>query len=67
MFAGKECGSILYDSKNHNQFRNEHVSKLKADHLAAKAEHAILSTYKFRRSLANSISRMECYLRPRGR
>src|SRR5260370_224313 len=47
MLAGKECGTILYDSKNHNQFRNEHVAKLKADQLAAKAEHAILSTHKF--------------------
>src|SRR5260370_7615565 len=47
MRAGKECGTILYDSKNHNQFRNEHVAKRKADQLAAKAEHAILSTHKF--------------------
>jgi hypothetical protein len=47
MLRGKECGTILYDSKNHNQFRNEHVSKLKADQLAARAEHAILSTHKF--------------------
>src|SRR5260370_42403115 len=31
MLAGKECGTILYDSKNHNQFRNEHVAKIKAD------------------------------------
>jgi hypothetical protein len=44
---GKECGTIIYDSKNHKQFRNEHVAKLKADQLAAKAEHAILSTHKF--------------------
>lgn len=47
ILRGKECGTILYDSKNHNQFRNEHVSKLKADQLAARAEHAILSTHKF--------------------
>jgi hypothetical protein len=45
--CGQECGTILYDSKNHNQFRNEHVAKLRADQLAAKAEHAILSTHKF--------------------
>jgi hypothetical protein len=44
---GKECGTILYDSKNHIQFRYEHVTKLKADQLAARAEHAILSTHKF--------------------
>jgi hypothetical protein len=47
MLCGQECGTILYDSKNHNQFRNEHVAKLRADQLAAKAEHAILSTHKF--------------------
>ena len=44
---GKECGTILYDSKNHNQFRNDHVSKLRSDQIAARAEHAILSTRKF--------------------
>jgi hypothetical protein len=44
---GNDCGTILYDSKNHNQFRTEHVTKLKADQIADKAEHAILSTYKF--------------------
>jgi hypothetical protein len=47
MLSGKQCGTIIYDSKNHNQFRNEHVSKLRADQLAARAEHAILSTRKF--------------------
>jgi hypothetical protein len=47
MLCGKKCGSIIYDSKDHNQFRNEHVSKLRADQLAAGAEHAILSTRKF--------------------
>jgi hypothetical protein len=47
MLSGKKCGTIIYDSKNHNQFRTEHVSKLQADQLAAEAEHAILSTRKF--------------------
>jgi hypothetical protein len=47
MLSGKKCGTIIYDSKNHNQFRNEHVTKLRADQLAAEAEHAILSTRKF--------------------
>jgi hypothetical protein len=47
IFRGKECGTILYDSKNHNQFRTDHVSKLRADQLSAKADHAILSTHKF--------------------
>jgi hypothetical protein len=44
---GQECGTILYDSKNHNQWRVEHATKLKKDQLAEKAEHAILSTHKF--------------------
>ena len=47
MMNGKECGTILYNSKNHNQFRTDHVTKLKADQIADKADHAILSTYKF--------------------
>jgi hypothetical protein len=44
---GKECGKIIYDSKNHNAWRYEFVTKLAADQMAAKAEHAILSTRKF--------------------
>ena len=44
---GRECGTIIYNSKNHNAFRNDHVTKLLNDQLAAKAEHAILSTHKF--------------------
>ncbi len=44
---GKECGKIIYDSKNHNAWRNDFVTKLAADQMAAKAEHAILSTRKF--------------------
>jgi hypothetical protein len=44
---GKECGRIIYDSKNHNGWRNEFVTKLASDQMAAKAEHAVLSTSKF--------------------
>jgi hypothetical protein len=44
---GRDCGKIIYDSKNHKQYRAEHVAKLKIDQLAADAEHAILSTHKF--------------------
>ena len=47
MHNGRECGTIIYNSKNHKMFRNEHVTKLLEDQLAAKAEHAILSTHKF--------------------
>jgi hypothetical protein len=44
---GKCCGTIIYDSKNHSGWRYEHVTKLAADQMAAKAEYAILSTRKF--------------------
>lgn len=44
---GRECGTIIYDSKNHKAFRNDHVAKLARDQIAARAEHAILSTHKF--------------------
>ena len=47
MVRGQECGTIIFDSKNHKAFRNEHVTKLKVDQLAAKADHSILSTHKF--------------------
>lgn len=43
----KECGSIIYDSKNHNAWRNDFVTKLAADQMAARADHAILATRKF--------------------
>lgn len=44
---GKDCGKIIYDSKNHNAWRNDFATKLGADQLNARAEHAILSTRKF--------------------
>lgn len=44
---GQVCGSIIYDSKNHRQWRNSFVEKLKTDQLAAKADHAILTTSSF--------------------
>ncbi len=44
---GRECGRIIYDSKNHKAWRNEFVTKLAADQMAAPAEHAVLSTRKF--------------------
>jgi hypothetical protein len=49
MLSGKKCGTIIYDSKDHDQFRTEHVTKLRADQLAAGAEHAILATRKLPR------------------
>lgn len=47
MHNGKECGKIIYDSKNHSAWRNDFVTKLSSDQMAAKAEHAVLSTSKF--------------------
>ena len=44
---GKDCGLILYDSKNHRSWRNDFVTKLRDDQIADKADHAILSTYAF--------------------
>jgi len=44
---GRECGQIIYDSKNHNAWRNDFVTKLRSDQMAARAEHAILSTRQF--------------------
>jgi hypothetical protein len=44
---GRDCGTIIYDSKNRNSWRNEYVTKLAEDQIAAKAEHAILSSHKF--------------------
>lgn len=41
------CGSILYDSKNHRGWRDEFVQKLKADQLADKADHAVVSSSAF--------------------
>lgn len=47
MNHGRECGTIIYDSKNHKAFRTDHVAKLVEDQIAARAEHAILSLHKF--------------------
>jgi hypothetical protein len=45
--GGKVCGRIVYDAKNRNAWRNEYVTKLREDQVAAEAEHAILSSLKF--------------------
>jgi Uncharacterized protein conserved in bacteria (DUF2130) len=45
--GGKVCGRIVYDAKNRNAWRNEYVTKLRQDQIAAQAEHAILSSLKF--------------------
>jgi hypothetical protein len=44
---GQVCGKIIYDSKNRNAWKGEFVTKLRADQLAERAEHAVLSSNKF--------------------
>ena len=44
---GTVCGTIVSDRKNRNAWQNNFVSKLRSDMIAAKADHAILSTNKF--------------------
>jgi hypothetical protein len=43
---GKLCGRIVYESKNASGWLYDWVAKLRRDQTAAKADHAILSTYK---------------------
>jgi hypothetical protein len=44
---GKPSGAILYESKNSTAWRDDYVTKLVGDQTAARADHAILSTFKF--------------------
>ncbi len=44
---GRDCGKIVYDSKNHGKWRNDFVTKLAVDQLAARAAHAILASRAF--------------------
>jgi hypothetical protein len=44
---GKPSGAILYESKNSTAWRDDYVTKLVRDQTAARADHAMLSTFKF--------------------
>ncbi len=44
---GRLCGRIVYDSKNRSAWRNEYVTKLRADQVEAKADHAVLASKVF--------------------
>jgi hypothetical protein len=44
---GIVCGKIIYDAKNRNAWKSDFVTKLRADQMAERAEHAILSSNKF--------------------
>jgi hypothetical protein len=44
---GISCGAILYESKNSTAWRDDYVTKLIRDQTAARADHAILATFRF--------------------
>jgi hypothetical protein len=44
---GQVCGTIVYESKNRKKWEDAYATKLHTDMIAAEADHAILSTYKF--------------------
>jgi hypothetical protein len=47
MHNGMACGKIIFDSKDHGQWRYDFATKLATDKIAEGADHAILSTRKF--------------------
>jgi hypothetical protein len=47
MHSGMACGKIIFDSKDHGQWRYDFATKLATDKIAEGADHAILSTRKF--------------------
>jgi hypothetical protein len=44
---GVVCGKIVYDSKNRKDWKYEYATKLRADQISERADHAVLSTNKF--------------------
>lgn len=44
---GKVCGTIIYETKNRNDYKSAYATKLRADQMAAKAEFAVLSSNHF--------------------
>lgn len=44
---GRNCGKIVYDSKNRKDWKTAYAEQLRKDQLAEKADHAILATRKF--------------------
>ncbi len=44
---GETCGLIIYDSKDHRDWRDHFATKLRDDKIEAKADYAILSTADF--------------------
>jgi hypothetical protein len=48
LYKGQVCGRIIIDSKNRKAWQDGFITKLRADQIAAKADHAILSTNVFK-------------------
>jgi hypothetical protein len=48
-YKGEVCGRIAFDSKNRQGWQDGYVTKLREDQVAAKADHAVLSTTVFPR------------------
>jgi hypothetical protein len=44
---GKVCGTIIYETKNRNDYKTAYATKLRGDQMAAKAEFAVLSSNHF--------------------
>jgi len=44
---GKVCGTIIYETKNRNDYKSAYATKLRADQMSAKAEFAVLSSNHF--------------------
>jgi len=58
LFIRQECGKIIYDSKNHNAWRNDFVTKLAADQMAAKPRMRYCRPVNFRRRTPIFMCRM---------
>jgi hypothetical protein len=43
----KECGAIVYDSRNRNSYKTSYATNLRKDMVAAKALHSILTSSRF--------------------
>lgn len=51
--GGKVIGTIIYDSKNRGNWKDDYAAKLRKDQIAEKAEFAVLSTNKFPKNKRN--------------
>jgi hypothetical protein len=47
IYRGEACGTIIFDSKNHKGWRNEFISKLKADMIRHGATYGVVTSSSF--------------------